>query len=247
MKFDYSDDSREDLLKVLEKWFDNGMLALTVDGIKLNTYIPHKSPWYYIRTDLGRRCKILKDIIAPAFKFVPSRCQECWKVVVRPRSLKELFRLVDIQLECEFFCKCGIEVRPYVFGNYGGYFYFNSVSEGLAGLDEVRRLVGVGISPDVPVILKRGCTELERMVPHSSKWTTSDAQKRIEDNVLSSIYVPTKVTGQSPRQIKRVMRGWVEFAYDRGDKTYLEHSNNRPLFSAPDMWERQNGCSEEIV
>ena len=64
-------------------------------------------------------------------KWVPSKCMGCWKVVVRLKTLKQLFSLLQLQMRMGRPSKCGIEVRESVNGLYGGYFYNHSLEEGL--------------------------------------------------------------------------------------------------------------------
>lgn len=56
-------------------------------------------------------------------KMVHTHCQTCSKVVVMPRTHRELLRLEEYQEQCGMRCKCGIEIRDYVARTYGGYFY----------------------------------------------------------------------------------------------------------------------------
>jgi hypothetical protein len=122
----------------------------------------HDVPWVYTRSDPRLNCTLWTEVHFKALDIFPEPCLNCWKVVVRPRTFKELIMLLEIQKEhTTRFCKCGIELRDYVHGNYGGYFYNHGMTEGLDCLDDVRGLVAEHISPDVPVVLKRYCTEFE--------------------------------------------------------------------------------------
>ena len=55
--------------------------------------------------------------------MVHTHCQNCFKIVVMPRTFTELLRLEEYQEQCGMRCKCGIEIRDYVSRCYGGYFY----------------------------------------------------------------------------------------------------------------------------
>ena len=138
-------------------------------------------PWHYINDDPERaaRCRKLL-ILFQAFNFKPSFCRDsCWKVVVSPRTLRELYQLRLIQLDMvdadpKCWCKCGIEMRPINGGVlYGGYFYENSKEVGLKRWHEVRSLVDFGI----PVILKRHCTEMELRFGDPEKYISQPAEE----------------------------------------------------------------------
>ena len=238
MAFNYNEAIRDDILGPLDPFFDNRTLKYKRDGsIVVNSIINHDSPWHYVRAPGDKPCSILSRIIFPAFNFVPSRCQGCWKVVVRLRTLRELFQLEVLQEGCEFWCKCGIEIRPEVPANYGGYFYFNSSEEGIEGLIEVRKMIALGISKDIKVILKRGCTEMEAAFPNSSKWTVTDDQKRLEDKLFAKLVIPERPLIQTPEQVRRVKMNWVEFAWKIGDSTYSDYTDGLPLMQPPVNYE----------
>lgn len=152
-------------------------------------YVPIKSspfykpPWVFSNSTMDKKCGFWHAIIWEKYHLFPVGCLGCWKVVVRPRNVEELFRLLDYQQHhYEKECKCGIELRPFVHANYGGYFYNNGLDEGLACYrkvkEDVKEYVSVGTlySPDgtttdaPAVALKRACTEFELEYGDSSKW-----------------------------------------------------------------------------
>ncbi len=62
---------------------------------------------------------------------VPIPCQECWKVVVAPRSLDELIAMYLMQRKLNVPSKCGLETaRANSDKPYGAYFYNRSLEEG---------------------------------------------------------------------------------------------------------------------
>lgn len=113
------------------------------------------APWIYVKPAGDARCDIFHRIFFNVLNMIPSRCRICWKVVVRPQTLKELFELYEIQREMGVPCKCGTEHRLTTKGLYGGYFYCTSKEEGLARYSEVREIVDKRLSPEAGVILKR--------------------------------------------------------------------------------------------
>jgi hypothetical protein len=124
-------------------------------------------------------------------KMVHTHCQTCFKVVVAPRTFRELLALEEFQESSGLRCKCGIELREYVGRPYGGYFYswepgeleqmgfdlgdgslpvaYNIVDDTDAlrkGLEKYKLICDamdyIAIEDGpIPVILKRGCTEFE--------------------------------------------------------------------------------------
>lgn len=195
------------------------------------------TPWLHHRLSYRHNCYIWKDIIfenviksiwPPGQWFVPESCQGCYKVVARPQSVKQLFQLADLQYELNYASKCGIEIRPSVFGNYGGYFYNRGLEEGLACYKTVKRAVLDEIG-DIPVILKRGCTEMEHGVGPSNEWSVSPAQKQFEDLVKHIFAMDIPVIGQMPHAQDYVKQLWIEEAYKLGDPTVYEFIDE-PLY-----------------
>ena len=128
-----------------------------------------ETPWVHAKQDPSKDCKYYHFIFGK-LGFIPKRCLKCWKVVVRPRTIKELWLLYHVQLRMDRYSKCGIEERPYVRGLYGGYFYNNSYEEGRQCQIEVKQAIKGYIGYDLPVILKRYCTEFEVKLKDSMKY-----------------------------------------------------------------------------
>jgi hypothetical protein len=166
--------------------------------------------------------------------YVHSYCRECYKVVIRPQSLIELFDLYELERRLDVPCKCGIERRDTVHGLYGGYFYNRGLEQGLERLKEVRALVDENLSPETPVFLKRYCTEYEigpLSLGDSDKMPdATQEEKEWEMTVMSHFPKVGVSTPQSDTQIAYVMRQWIHFAYTNGDQTYKEFTDGNPLF-----------------
>ena len=195
--------------------------------------------WIYTHSDPKRFCHIY-TMTAENMGYIPPRCMGCWKVVARPKTLMQLFMVFDAQLKMskednDCWCKCGIEERPWVFGNYGAYFYNNSEEEGLKKYEWVRKEMDK-IDPEMSVILKRGCTEFEQKFGPSDKWDEAfDIEKNQTvkgwEGLIDEHIVVTKTSEkQSDLVRKHVMNLWIDFAYDRGDPTVLTLNDGKPMY-----------------
>lgn len=248
----------DDGMKLLEQGY-----IVDINSGKLTPAIrskPVNVPWFYVRPDDSKDCGFWHNIIFDIYEMFPVGCLDCWKVVVRPRTLTELFKLLVYQKDVyDSYCKCGIELRKYVHGNYGGYFYNNSLEEGLQCYERVRTGINQYISPDVPVILKRACTEYEMKFGDSSKWedivengiyekdgvrlTTRsgenllDRTQRVKNNVdiiEKSKEVTEGCSSIQPQMVQiSVMRSWMEHAYAIGDPTAFDHNDGKPFYGPP--------------
>jgi len=185
--------------------------------------IDHNRKWIYVNPDPNRDCSMLQMIFG-RLGFVPTRCRGCWKVVVKMKTVKQLFAMLDFQQEftkkCQGsgrFCKCGIEKRHWVHYQYGAYFYCDSKEQGQRRYKEVRAAVN-RIDPSIEVTLKRGCTEMEIKCGPTDKY-----EQPFESN---------KVNPSQPLYLVRhIMKEWLLFAWDRGDPTAIEFNNGEPFYS----------------
>jgi len=178
--------------------------------------------------------------------WVPSKCQQCFKVVVRPKTLRQLFALLELQKRLNRPCKCGIERRETVHGLYGGYFYNWGLHEGRKCYDIVRQAVDEDkeLGPDVPVLLKRACTEYELKCGDSDKWTVEPEQLEVEAQLERWLVDDDYEHRQAEKLVHNVHRKWIEWAFANGDKTFADFTDGEPLY--PEYITYQHLTHEEI-
>jgi len=237
MTFNYWESMKNggNAMKTLVPHIEKGRLSLRQDGkITLNTsgtLLP-STPWLFIKKDQEKECFTWHTIIFDMLGMMPAPCLNCWKVVVRPRTLREHMQLFEIMKELDRPSKLGIEVRNEVHGLYGAYFYNNSYEAGLDCYETIRDLVDRKISSDVPVVLKRGCTEFEAKFGPSDQWESkiSDDDLQTQRWLFGVVELPPN--DLEPETLKKyVMEKWVRWAYANGDETYKDFTDGKPLFS----------------
>ena len=203
-----------------------------------NPRMNHDAPWVYIKADPDMRCHLFHHVFFDCLKFVPSRCRDCWKVVVRPRTLLELFDLYELMKSMGVSCKCGTEERLTTSSLYGGYFYCIGKEQGVFRYNEVRDAVDEYLSPETPVILKRYCTEFEigpgSKGPSDKLPEMTESEKRYEDYVMGYFPQVTEKGHQPDHAIATVMKRWIHYAYrfhkHTGDETYKVFTGGKPLY-----------------
>ena len=198
-----------------------------------------ETPWHHVRSHPHLKCGLWHQIMfsivggkLPGRKFVPSPCQSCFKVVVRPKTLRQLFELLKLQKQMDVPSKCGIEKRPSVHGLYGGYFYTVGMEEGLERYKQVRQKVDEwpGLGPDIEVFLKRACTEYEHACGDSDTWEITKDQVEIE-GLINRWVVSDDIEHKQPEKlIEHTHRQWIEWAYANGDPTYADFTGGKPLY-----------------
>ena len=190
-------------------------------------------PWIFVNNPPDYFCQWQHDI-ANLFGFIPTHCLNCWKVVVRPQNLQQLFQLLKLMEEMvaedpTCMCKCGTEPRPTVNGNYGGYFYNRSKEQMQEKYKRVKKLVHRRIHPSIDVIPKRYCSEFEAKFGPSDKYEQA-IHAQLWEPQIEEYCKMQKFPYQQPEIIKRkVIREWIKRAWDIGDPTVYEYTDGRPL------------------
>lgn len=181
------------------------------------------------------------------FNAIPEYCFNCYKVVIKPRTVVELFKLMvvldNLQLVNDNTRKCLVEGREYVRDTYTGLIYCLGIKEGEELLNTIRKVISDEISDKIPVTLKRGCSEYglaypeytntENGMEYREEWR---AYEELIDKVIDVHSLPKLPdTNNRPaynRQDAKVMLAWIRYAAMIGDLSYLKISGH-PLPPAP--------------
>jgi len=211
---------------------------------------PHAHPWHHINYAIGNDCYYLHGQLfgvisprTPVGQFIPRKCQSCWKIVIRPKNLKQLFLLENILTQLGWPSKCGIEQRSYTplsKHRYGGYIYNSSIDEGLDRLDVLRaRLLLIPGAEEIECFLKRACTEMEMAFPDSRTWEVTEEQNRIEDILDNMLIKDVSYSLTGKHLINKLHITWIEWAAEIGDETYLEYTGGKRLYPEAIKYERK--------
>lgn len=258
-----------DVIAALRPLLDNaGWNIRDVDG-KLfvrHPAIARDTPWIHVRPAPGFNCGLWHQVTfnfvsmqqPPGQQFVPRHCQNCWKVVVKPRTLQQLFNLLEIEKALDRPSKCGIELRDSVHGLYGGYFYnkgrdagiecYHAVYDALAA-NEVMAPLLEELDADgrtTRLILKRACTEFEHAIGPSSEWKITPEQEAIEDLIDRWVVSDNMEHHQPENLIWNIKRRWIEWAWKNGDPTYSRYTGGAPLYPPYEVYHPAVQAIEEV-
>lgn len=186
-------------------------------------------PWIMHGAATERQC-LIWTIWHNNYRFIPSKCRGCWKITYSPMDLKEVYKVEEVMEELGMESKVGMETRNWT-GNVGGYsaFWYGELGCGLRrarGLHtRVKRELTkkIGYSPNL--ILKRGCTEFERIMGSSDGWDKLamengwDEQEKILMTVFES--PPPPSTQPAMLAINTRLR-MIYYAHEHGDQTYRD-------------------------
>jgi hypothetical protein len=193
--------------------------------------------WMKESRDASRQCRFYMGVMFEHVyrrTQVPSGCAACFKVKVVPRSLRELVAVRDVAHALPYTYKCGLdESSPYTSGIYGCYFYLTGLDGARAAYPRIRQAVSEHprLGADVPVFIKRGCTEYEVHCGPSNQFTFGPEQADLERAILANLEVPDRGSS-TPTDVLRTFARWIETAYRLGDDTYLDFTGGRRLFPA---------------
>ena len=82
---------------------------------------------------------------------------------------------------------------------------------------------------DIPILLKRACTEMEAACGASDKWEVTPEQEQLEDLIEQYFVMDIPVVGQMQHAKDFVHQTWIENAYKWGDPTSLEYLGGKSL------------------
>ena len=226
-----------DVLAPIRGLLERGSCWINKEGqVESKIVISYQSPWLHAKHAEDRTCGFWTRIMFVFYKILPRGCVNCWKVVSRPRNLDEAYKMFALQKKLDLPSKTGMEQRGYS-GHYGGWgsFWYCPLGGGLEGAREtfakVEEQIKREFGKDAPeVILKRGCTEMEKMAGPSDKW---EYPKEVEmkERMINAVWVPQFTSPPQPKMLKvHIERQWIEWAAEHDDLTYLEQCD-RPIIS----------------
>jgi len=182
------------------------------------------TPWVFVKRAACHNCSFWHEIVFSTFGIIPSFCRAfCHKVVAKPRNVKELFQLLEIMPSFGIPGKCGVDRRDYTSAPYAAYWYANSMSQGREYYGIVRKGIDEGISPDISVILKKGCTEMEAVLD-SDRWheAMTPHDQEMEMRLEDMFDVGNIEFTQSDWLKSKIKHDWLKTAYAIGDPTWKE-------------------------
>ena len=182
-------------------------------------------------------------LVFNTFNIIPKYCFDCYKILVGPRNVVELFKLMVIfeklALPNDNTRKCMVEMRPQIEGTYKGYIYCQSLEEAKEVLDLTQKVISEEISIQVPVSLKRGCSEYAHAYPeyvtfekgykptmkYKDEW--QELEDRADKDNLAAHLKPTMLEtynrpGGINLQDAKAMLVWLKYAATIGDSSYMK-------------------------
>ena len=174
------------------------------------------SPWIFFNTAPHNFCRKRLYLYFLEFGLIPKFCGcKCHKVVAKPTTVVELIKIEQLGRTLGHAGKCGINLRDYVFGPYGAYWYCESIDQ---AQELYENICSSGITN---VFIKRMCTEMERECPTDS-YVYTEKDEHLESKLDAIFEINSESTHQSDFEKNYVRNKWIKHAYMIGDETYKE-------------------------
>lgn len=225
------------------------------------------TPWVHIYQDPQRCCNMLREIFVQCLGFIPKKCQECWKVIFRPQTLRDMFNMKKLMERLHekhhWPCKLGSEGRIWTSGVYGKwglwgcYWYNNSQKAGMQCWEIVKDAITADetlkhLMDDVDedgyperLVLKRGCTEFEiGQFGDSLNWAYGEDYAKWERIVWSRFEKQIFENQQSEEEKNEAIDGWFKHAHHAGDQTVKEFNEGTMLWRSTRYYHKE--CFEKI-
>lgn len=191
--------------------------------------------WLFVgATVASRDCYKWHTIMFNHFDLVPEYCRfHCYKIVVGVRDFAQAFKFFNMmqcsaaifQQCCNLHGKCGIDSRKYTEGPFNAFFYCHGLEEALEKYVQVRQLVDEYLGDDVPVIIKRSCTEFERRYGSTDGefWQEMKPEERDLERRLCDMFTGHWSIVTQPDWLKnKVFLRWRDWANSHGDKSWVQ-------------------------
>ena len=175
------------------------------------------------------------------FKVIPKYCFSCYKIQIEPKNIVDLFKLYiffdHLELKNNNIRKCIIESRPKVSGTYKGLIYCTGAEELKIIFHKVSSLIKKSFGYDLPIFMKRGCTEFS--VPYP-KFKDIDGSMKYDDNWLKFEKEIDKKNNHKEKKSSEntldgtsisdvlIMRNWLAFAKKIDDNNYKKFNIHIP-------------------
>ena len=194
----------------------------------------------------GMMCKYIclrHRNVFDTYNIIPEFCFSCYKVLIEPQTVVELFKLMlifnDITLPLDNTRKCIVEVRPEIPGTYKGLIYCQDLAQANEIMEFTGKIIRNRISKDIPVSIKRGCSEYVAAFPEFAsfgdksqvKMTYNEEWREYEHKTDRTFFGHITHDWSDTHNHKGftlndalIMQVWLSYAASKDDLTHLKIS-----------------------
>jgi len=195
--------------------------------------------WLFFGYNTAQRdCFTWHSIMFNCFEnFVPEFCKlRCYKVVVKARNFLDAMRFRNAVLAIPHTAggltplqgKVGKDERDYTDGYFNGFIYCDGLEDAREKYTVVRELLDEHVEDgkNIPVIIKRTCTEFEQKhgPTDGAFWQSMTKEELDFQHLLEDIYEGIKRSSVQPDWLQnKVITDMMRWANIIGDKSWMEY------------------------
>jgi hypothetical protein len=209
-------------------------------GLSLPRTRGGKSRWVFVANRGYPPCGFLSNVVfdaAYAQTAVPMGCSACYKIKVKPATLRELVAAWQVAKSIDCTSKWGVDLEnPHSQDVYAGYFYTGDLDVARALYKVVREAIDADpkLGPEIKMTIKRGCSHFEAAVGPSDSYSFTPEMAEIEAHLQSRFKGP--VIAEST-DVHQQLGAWIDLAFRMGDDTYLDFTGGKRLRPATMTYE----------
>lgn len=232
-----------DLLDKVDQLVARGIVKMEGGRLAVQTSMLVSPYWLHIPGSMDcRNCTLWYEIFFKGLNIIHSFCRyNCWKVVAKPRNVKELIQYRNLMYVVPFVYnfpnplpgKAGMDVRRHTSGPYAAFNYALSLTEALR-IKEIMHYMTRTYMPtekidgkhlEDTIFVKRSCTEFEAKIPTDDPWWNKpqtaaevDIERRLEEIFKCDV----QFNFQPAWLVDKTFSKWLDYANAIGDKSLAE-------------------------
>lgn len=170
---------------------------------------------------------------------VPYGCRACYKIWIRPGTLRALFALKDVLDGTPYSSKIKVEaLNPLSPNVYLGIVYGGDLGATRAAYTALRAAITAapGLGAEIPMEIRRGCQNYERLCGPSDRYTFDPALEAVEA-ALAAHFADARPSARPKKQREAAARlRMVQIAHQIGDESYKDFTGGKALSLSPVLY-----------
>lgn len=217
---------------------DDGRYRLSGDDSE-QALLSNDTPALPTQGTFAAPCRFLNNFL---FKLVygeaqvPYGCRACYKIWVRPASVRALFALKEVMDATPYTSKIKVEaLNPLSPNVYLGIVYGGDLAETRAIYHVLRTAISADprLGADVPMEIRRGCQNYEQLCGPSDLYTFDPALEAVEAALLEHFIKPAPPTRPKPHRDAAARLRMLQIAHQLGDESYKDFTGGKSLSMSP--------------
>ncbi len=216
----------------------DGRYRLNAEGVGADV-LSSDTPTLISRGTFAAPCRLLNAIlftIVYGQAQVPYGCRACYKIWIRPGSLRALFALKDVLDATPYSSKIKVEaLNPLSPNVYLAIVYGGDLAATRAAYHELRTAITASprLGAEVPMEIRRGCHNYEKSCGPSDQYRFDPALEAVEAELAAHFIVAQPNTRSTKQRDAAARLRMVQIAHQLGDESYRDFTGGKALSISP--------------